>query len=225
MVRQRRASKGMRCLGVLRSAQKCKQARDGSGAVWLNKPCLRCGEQRCKAHCRCGRRGETTGCRTGSSSSSSSAASAAPLAPAPIDNPVGRPSFSTSYILLAGPKWWKAVIADVQAAEEVVLGTYMHDDAKLHEVLMKKLQGRSAFSLTVLVDQEALATNTPKQQRSRSRALHSCNAKVYLCKGDGPKVSGVASWFAKMLGSVACLAQDSSQRWCAKGEGVKACNA
>ena len=85
----------------------------------------------------------------------------------------------------------------------------MHDDAKLHEVLMKKLQGRSAFSLTVLVDQEALATNTPKQQRSRIRALHNCNAKEYLCRGDGPKVSGVASWFAKMFGSVACLAQDS----------------
>ena len=55
MVKQ---SKGMRCLGERPSGRKCRRARNSSStAVLLNKVCQHCGEQRCKAHCKCAGQG------------------------------------------------------------------------------------------------------------------------------------------------------------------------
>ena len=43
---------GLECLGVFRSREKCRRARDKSGfAIVLNKRCKTCDEQRCKMHC------------------------------------------------------------------------------------------------------------------------------------------------------------------------------
>ena len=67
MVRKVKTNHGMRCLGKWRSNEPCKRGGKG-GAIWLNRVCDNCQEQRCKKHCRCGRRGETTGYQTASSS-------------------------------------------------------------------------------------------------------------------------------------------------------------
>ena len=64
MVKGKRVSHGLRCVGVHRSRQKCTLARNGfGGAVILKRVCDDCEEQRCKAHCRCAREGTAEGRR------------------------------------------------------------------------------------------------------------------------------------------------------------------
>lgn len=54
-------SKGRECV-LLHSNVKCDLARDGSGnPIVLSKKCDKCGEWRCKTHCRCGRTGTAKG--------------------------------------------------------------------------------------------------------------------------------------------------------------------
>ena len=44
MPRKLKKNHGRRCLGVLGSTEKCNRARDGSGAIWMNKACEKCKE-------------------------------------------------------------------------------------------------------------------------------------------------------------------------------------
>ena len=47
--------------------------------------------------------------------------------------------------------------------------------------------GQSKRRATMLmIDREALKTKTPREQRSRLKALHDAGAHIYLCKGYGP---------------------------------------
>jgi len=183
-------SKGKKCLGVFRTAEKCNRARDGSGRpVFLNKNCMLCGEQRCKAHCKCFRDKSCKGRSMPRGIASRKARVSARTQPPPAALAVsaslvhvGRPS-SLKCEKLDQDSWWKACLVDITDAAEVELASYMYDNFKLHGLLLKRLRGRSPFALSIFVDAEKFAGSVPKQQKARLRELCNSGAQVYICKG------------------------------------------
>ena len=65
--------------------------------------------------------------------------------------------------------------------------TFMYDHPQLHNVLLKRLQGRSSFSLNILIDDSVLKGNKPWYQKPRLTALVEAGAIVYVCTGQPPK--------------------------------------
>ena len=63
MVKDLRQCHGRKCLGPRWAPRtKCARRRDGSGkACTLNKACEKCGEWRCRAHCKCAEQGGLSG--------------------------------------------------------------------------------------------------------------------------------------------------------------------
>ena len=193
-----RASKGLQSLGVLKTGEKCKRARDGSGnGVVLNKLCSFCKEQRCRAHCRCGRnntdqakgrsapRGKDKQRKVKVSASGSGAALAAvPNLPGPVGRAPG-----PSCALLEVNAFYRQCCNAVAEASEVELASYQYDNPSLQKVLVKRLKGRLPFSLKVYLDAEVFQGGIPRYQEPRVRELWQAGAQVFLCKGPGPKGS------------------------------------
>ena len=191
-----KGSKGKPCQGVHGSREKCKRARDGSKApVLLNKNCTKCGEQRCRGHCRCGRnktakgRAAARGVDTQRVSSvtrvrqtPSSPPAALPLAP------VGRTP-NPSCQLLGIDEFYSQCCCELGTASEAEVATYQYDNPSLQKVLLKRLKGRSAFKLNLYIDTEQFGGAVPKRQRALVRELWTAGATVYLCKGPRPKGS------------------------------------
>ena len=197
--KQNRASRGLCCLGVLGSSEKCQRARDGSGLpVVMNKKCVHCGEQRCRLHCKCGRsqnqhaKGRAAPRGTSKQpkvrvvvSASSSSASVATAGQLP--GPSGRAP-GASCLLLDVDAYYIQCCNDIATASEVELASYQYDSPALQKVVLRRLAGRSPFSLRVYLDAEKFAEGCPYFQRSRVRELFNAGAKVLLCKG--PKAQG-----------------------------------
>ena len=188
---QSRASKGLRCLGVLGTGEKCKRARDGSGLpVLLNKKCAHCKEQRCRKHCKCARNdSDVAKGRSGPRGADQRrnarvvVAAAAPAAPvAHLPSPRG-PPLGLSCSLLDLTTYYARCCDEIATASEVELASYMFDHSALHKLLLKRLRGRTAFSLRIYLDIEMFAGTVPRSQRSRVKELFQAGAKVYLCKG------------------------------------------
>lgn len=59
----------------------------------------------------------------------------------------------------------------------------MYDHHLLHEAFLKRLRGRTLFSLTVLVDAGKYVAGGPHRQKGRLQALVAAGAAVYLCHG------------------------------------------
>ena len=145
-------SKGMRCLGEYPSGHKCKRARNGSGiAVCLNRVCQHCGEQRCKAHCKC-KRNNTAGARGRKGARGIDKKGGAEnrndqgLVTDAVLAPNGRPA-AASIELLQIEDWYKRCCSDVRTATEVELAICMYDSLQVHEELVKKLRSRGQFKL------------------------------------------------------------------------------
>ena len=188
MGRAGQKSNGSDCLGVFREPTKtCKRGRTGKPVVLAPRYCKACGEQRCNAHCRCGRRGTHTAHaapRAGSAPAGPSRPSAPPAAPVAVVAPVGRASTQT-WELLTTETWYRTFCKDVAGAGQVELGSYVYDNPTVQSALLKRLRGRTAFELNLYVDSEQFSGGGPRLQKSRLRELRSAGARVYLCRGQG----------------------------------------
>ena len=186
MGRAGQKSNGNDCLGVFREPTKtCKRGRTGKPVILAPRYCKVCGEQRCKAHCRCGRRGAHTahsGPREVRAPAGPSRPSAPPAATVAVVAPVGRASAQT-WELLTTETWYRTFCKDVAGAGQVELGSYVYDNPTVQSALLKRLRDRTAFELNLYVDSEKFSEGVPRLQKSRLRELHSAGARVYLCKG------------------------------------------
>jgi len=138
------ASKGRRCLGVLRTASKCRRARNGKGgSVCLKRKCLGCQEWRCRAHCKCGRestavgRAKARGLRVAAPAAPAQRAAVAQAA-LPCDDEV-EVHDETS--------WMRRLLRDLPSATSILLATYMYDAELIHNALMGRLTDGTNFKL------------------------------------------------------------------------------
>ena len=178
--KDRRKRHGKECLGQLRPKLKCMRARDGSGdAVALNGNCRHCGEQRCKAHCKCARDGSVNakGRKAARGVSAEKPAHrgayvAKPSPPSAPTVPVGRAS-APSCVLMDASDWYEKCCDAISKASEVELASYMYDNGNVQAALVKRLRGRSAFQVNIYIDAGTLAGKTPRAQRARLAELRS----------------------------------------------------
>ena len=194
-----RASKGKECLGVFGTGEKCERARDGSELpIVLNQKCPHCKEQRCRAHCKCGRnKAKTAKGRAGPRGAEQkrklgvrvTAPASGAAAAAPLRGPVGRAP-DPSCQLLDVEEYYARCCKDIASASEVELASYQYDNPSLQKILLKRLKGKKTrgFSLRLYLDTQMFGDVRKKYQRPRVRELRDAGAEVYLCKG--PKRAG-----------------------------------
>ena len=179
-----RSSKGKECLGVRNPKAKCTRSRSKAGfPILMNKNCQGCGEQRCKAHCQCARQKTSKAQGRSAPRGRLGTTPAEPAASPPRAlAPVGRAS-AASCELLETDMWYHQCCMDIDASSEVEVASYMYDNRRVHQMLLKRLRGRSSFSLNVYIDAETLESSTPYFQRSRLKDLKKAGANIYVCKG------------------------------------------
>ena len=180
-----------KCHGVLGTDKKCKLSRvTPGGPISIRGKCVKCGERRCRAHCRCGRTGSARGRAAARSKRAVTATATAATSNAEHDNavvvgPIGRPSALGVSILSIGI-WWQQMMKDVEIASDIMLASYTYDHSSLTALLIRRLQGRAAFSVTVLVDKESFDKGDAPRERPRLRALREAGARIFMCRGTPP---------------------------------------
>lgn len=189
-----RSSKGLQCLGDFTTGAKCRRARDGSKLpVVLNKKCVHCKEQRCRAHCKCKRNkarfATGRGAPRGSSDAPRSEVVVSSVAsPVRLPGPAGR-ALGESCSLMPVDDYYSSCCKAISNSSEVELATYMYDHPALQKVLLQRLRGRAHFSLRFYIDAEMFRGTVPHAQKCRVRQLLAAGATVLLCKGYGPQGS------------------------------------
>ena len=176
----------------------CKSGTRGRPATIKGKCTFdpRCGEKRCATHCKCARMGWRQGLNAGRAKNlptpkvitkvKATSKAMPKAAPKALAGPVGHP-LALNANTLPVHEWFKQMIVDVRDATEVFMATFMYDHPQLHGVLLKRLQGRSSFSLNILIDESVLKGNKPWHQKQRLTALVEAGAIVYVCTGHTPK--------------------------------------
>ena len=106
-----------------------------------------------------------------------------PTPPPPMPTaPIGRmPALSFEVMDVAA--WYTAMLAAINDASEVIVGTYQYDHENLTDALERRLRGREAFECVVMLDKEMHGARTPHYQRSRLERLRRAGATVVLCRG------------------------------------------
>ena len=97
---------------------------------------------------------------------------------------MGRASAASCELLDTGT-WYSSFCDNVDNASEVELASYLYDNATVQKVLLKRLRGRTAFSLNVYVDGEQLNAGVCTRGKGRLRDLRTAGALVYICRGRG----------------------------------------
>ena len=177
------------CKGDLHTGARCQLSRvRPKQAISIRGPCSKCGERRCKTHCRCGRQGTATGRSAPRPTRIQTVIRAAPVR-RPADfaaRPVGAPA-ALGFQVLSVSLWWSSLLQEVQhATSEVQVASYIFDHPLLTRALVQKLSGGGAFAVSVLVDKEQFDTRACYHQRPRLAELHRAGAAVYLCRGSPP---------------------------------------
>jgi hypothetical protein len=186
------------CLAYRGVACDCGRGRQPATVRQRCKLDARCNELRCASHCWCAR----NGLRTGRNAARAGARSPAPIAKAvakakakaqaapapaaaaapPPPAPVGR-SPGLGVDVMAPGEWYTAMVASVNAAREVIIGSYQYDHEELTNILERRLRGREPFDLTILVDQEMYNSKKPPGSRGRLDRLRRLSAELVLCRG------------------------------------------
>ena len=78
------------------------------------------------------------------------------------------------------------MMKDVEIASDIMLASYTYDHSSLTALLIRRLQGRAAFSVTVLVDKESFDKGDAPRERPRLRALREAGARIFMCRGTPP---------------------------------------
>ena len=194
-----RASKGKECLGVKGKFEKCKRSRNRAGLpIVLNKVCVVCKEQRCRAHCKCARTGSAKAKGRSAARGIGNGKVITRVLQSPglqaIPAAAGRVSAPSCHLLDVG-RFYEQCCADASQASEVEMASYMYDDSLLQKVFLKRLRGQTKFKLTILLDAEMLAGGVPRSQKARVTELKQAGATVFLCKG----VAGQGAFHSKAL--------------------------
>ena len=187
----RRASHGLECLGVINSSVKCKRSRrpNKNLPVVLTKVCSKCGEQRCKKHCKCGRSGTALGrsAPRGDDVGKGVGRTLQVQARTPsavVVAPVGRASEKTSCeVLDDATELYERCCSDLKKASVVEVASYCYDSPAVQQVLLARLKGSAPFAVNLYIDKEMYAGKVPKRQKRCLRELEAAGAAVYICKG------------------------------------------
>lgn len=179
------ASKGTLC----KASPQCKLSRARPGTqVVMSKPCAKCGDWKCRAHCRCARQGNLSGHQQSRTEAATSHATA--VHPQPVA-PVGRAPAPSTQMLADAREFFSMACKDIEQASEVEAATYQHDNTQLYKVLLKRLEGRKRrpFKPNIYVDREQLKIcdkkKIPKEMKSRLVSLRTNGASVFVCRGKG----------------------------------------
>ena len=191
-----RMHKGKECRGKCGTSEGCtlSRARPGKPIV-MSKACVKCGEWRCRSHCKCSRNQELTGRNmargAGVKSKPSSSSSTAP--PQPVA-PVGRGPAPSCQLLAGAKEMLEMACKEIESSSEVEAASFIFDNHKLHAVFLKRLNGRKPFRLNLYVDREQLGGKVlksgdkpggSKKMKSRVAELRHNGAAVYVCNGKG----------------------------------------
>jgi len=171
MAKDSRKNHGLLCLGVKSTGQKCKNARNKSGApVVMNKVCPHCGEQRCKKHCKCKR--DLTVMAKGRHAARGPREEKPPARapPVAVPAPVGRASAPTTE-LLTSDDWYRRCCEDISRAAEVELASYVYDNPSVQTALLKRFKSNKAFHLNVYVDVEQLGRGEAGEESGFAKAF------------------------------------------------------
>lgn len=193
MAKDSRKNHGLLCSGVKRTGEKCKGARNKSGApVVMKKLCQHCGEQRCKEHCKCKR--DRTAMAEGRHAARGQPEKRAQggSTPSAVPAPVGRASAPTTEMLTV-VDWYRRICEDISRAAEVELASYAYDNPSVQTALLKRFKSNKLFLLNVYVDEEQFGGTIPKMQKSRLRELRVAGGRVWICKG----IRGLGSYHVK----------------------------
>jgi hypothetical protein len=183
-------SKGPTCIGVIRTIQKCKLSRAIPGnSICIKGPCGKCGEQRCRTHCLCGRQGTAKGRKKARPRTLATrrgvSVAAEPAEPAahPLLLPArGRPANVGAEVLSDGV-WMPRVLADVRDAHSVVASSLCVDHPQFCALLKRRLA--NGATVTIMVDRQYFSARSAPRQRPRLLELQEAGAAVYLCQGCG----------------------------------------
>lgn len=98
--------------------------------------------------------------------------------------PVGRPANKDVDSYINDNSWRPRALAEVQAASQVVVASFVMDDPQLTTALCRRLNGRAPFSCSILVDAEYFDKLSAPHQRPRLVELKRAGARVFLCQGN-----------------------------------------
>ena len=187
------------CEGIVNRGGQCTLSHD-EGAIQIRGPCKKCGEKRCKTHCRCGRRGEAVGRNAPrvpknrmtqippTKRSKHEDTRASPVVPAAV----GHPS-NLAVEVFSDASWFDALVAEMRYASTVWIATYVFDDPQVAMELMRRLRGQrsSPFACMIIVDRAYYESRKAVHQRPRLRELQEVGAKISLSDGhDGSPTFG-----------------------------------
>jgi phosphatidylserine/phosphatidylglycerophosphate/cardiolipin synthase-like enzyme len=65
--------------------------------------------------------------------------------------------------------------------------SFTYDEPGLQQLLVRRLTDRSEFVCVVVVDNAMFQKGKARYQAPRLRELQRCGAKIFLCKGIGPR--------------------------------------
>ena len=152
---------------VLLDGRKCQRSQDGKQKpIGLNAPCPKCGEWRCRAHCKCGREGTAKGRyapRDGKgpvmkkaskrkvkrSKKKKAKVNARPRGEVQVTLPVGRPAL-VDFVVISDNSWRPPAFAEIMESSVVLLASLVYDDPDLHKVLLRRLKQSSEFECQVV---------------------------------------------------------------------------
>ena len=158
--------------------------------------CGKCGEPRCRTHCKCGRRGTAQGRSAprpprNASASTGASASNTPIRPrvtlpevAAVGAVVRRPAPVSVEVFTESALWIDAIIKEMGAASAMCVASYIADDERFCNAVLTRLQGRRPFTCQVVVDDATFRAGTSRHQRARLRQLQlKKGASVQLGRG------------------------------------------
>ena len=83
-----------------------------------------------------------------------------------VPRPQGRPA-SLDAEVLVDVAWRPRLLEDIGGASSVLVASYTYDDPDLQSAFLRRLRGRAAFSLELLVDSQHFEGRSCKHQRPR----------------------------------------------------------
>ena len=103
----------------------------------------------------------------------------------------GRPP-SLGLEVFTDNSWLDHALQEMQDAKHVVLASYVYNNHKVQELLIKKLNGRSNFDCIIAVDKSAYDKNTAPGEKTKLKELKDLGAVIHLCGGQ--RGSGIFHW-------------------------------
>ena len=209
-------STGRRCK-LIHSGILCSLGKNGEPSI-RSKACDKCGELRCKTHCKCGRQGTATGRNAPRLSALAAPKAIAKAAPAPQPKAKAkaasapqlkakaqaRPDADAQAQLgepdiHADGEWFDNFLGKLGSTSEVYASAMIIDDPQFCNGLAAELRKTRGFKLTLVVDRQHYNNETSRCQGECLARLKKLGAEVFLGTGhSGTRIYGNAAWTGLM---------------------------